>query len=196
MLIFHVAEKSRWDAARLAGSYAQSTLGRTLDDEGFIHAAREDQWRDVLDRYYRDFGGSLVLLTIDTEKLSSPWREEPVGDESFPHILGPLNPGAVVDITPIPRKPASTQPAVGARPGADATRPRTVMQEFIAEARFRMIAATCVMVFAAACGFVAIYFWGDAAGLPGLTVGLVIGAVAWWAAARRRDSAAETTTRA
>ncbi|MDN5893562.1 MAG: DUF952 domain-containing protein [Nocardioides sp.] len=177
MQIFHIAEKARWDAAKLAGSYAHSTLGRTLDEEGFIHAAREDQWTDVHARYYGETRSRLVLLTIDTDKLTSPWQEDEVGDESYPHIYGPLNPSAVVEATLLPANP---------RPGGEAPGP-TLMSEFVSEARFRMVGATCVMVFAAVCGFVALHFWGDKAGLPGLVAGLLAGSGVVWLLSQRRD---------
>ena len=48
-------------------------------------------------RYYADVGEPLLLLTIDTDLLTSPWQEDPVGDDTYPHIYGPLNPDAVVE---------------------------------------------------------------------------------------------------
>ncbi|WP_415630067.1 DUF952 domain-containing protein, partial [Nocardioides dubius] len=101
MLIFHIAERPRWEAAQLAGSYAWSTLGRSLDDEGFLHASRAEQVAGVIDRFYRNHDGDLLLLTIDTDLLTSPWREDQVGDATFPHIYGPLNPSAVIEVRPL-----------------------------------------------------------------------------------------------
>lgn len=179
MLIFHIAEKNRWEAAQLAGSYAQSTLGRTLEEEGFIHACHEDQWEDVRERHYGSTTRSLVLLTIDTDLLTSPWQEDEVEGTTFPHIYGPLNPASVVAATPLPPAP---------RPAGEKPRP-TLMSEFVSEARFRMVAATVVMVFAAICGFTAIALWGDRAGLPGLVAGLVAGTGVAWLLSHRRDEA-------
>ena len=42
-----------------------------------------------------------MLLTIDTEKLTSPWQEDPVGDDTFPHVYGPINATAVVGAEPL-----------------------------------------------------------------------------------------------
>ncbi len=78
------------------GEYRISTRGATLEEVGFIHAATAEQVDGVRSRYYAD-AGELVLLTIDTDLLSSPWRFDPVGEESFPHVYGPLNLDAVVD---------------------------------------------------------------------------------------------------
>ena len=101
MRIFHIATAADWRAAQQSGSYTTSTLGRTLAEEGFIHASRREQVRPVWQAFYRDVEEPLVLLTIDTDKLEVPWREDQVGDDTFPHIYGPLGPDAVVDVQPV-----------------------------------------------------------------------------------------------
>jgi glutathione S-transferase len=104
MRIYHLATASDWDAARQRGEYTTSTRGVTLQQEGFIHASRADQWEGVRDRYYSDVDEPLVLLEIDTDLLDVPWVEEPPVpgvDETFPHIYGPLKPAAVVSVTPV-----------------------------------------------------------------------------------------------
>jgi len=99
--IFHIATASDWSSAQQSGAYATSTRGRTLEDEGFLHAARREQVPGVFNRYYHDAGEQLVLLTIDTDLLDVPWREDPVGADSFPHIYGPLSPSAVTKVLPL-----------------------------------------------------------------------------------------------
>jgi uncharacterized protein (DUF952 family) len=37
--IFHIASRADWTAAKADGEYRISTLGRTLEDEGFIHCS-------------------------------------------------------------------------------------------------------------------------------------------------------------
>lgn len=103
MEIFHIARAADWEAARRSGAYAVSTLGRSLEDEGFLHAAHRDQVPTVFSRFYREAGVPLVLLTIDTEKLDVPWQEDQVGDERYPHIYGPLRPAAVVRVQQLTR---------------------------------------------------------------------------------------------
>ena len=97
--IYHVALASDWAAAQRTGEYAVSTRGRTLADEGFIHASRADQWRGVRERFYADVTEPLVLLVIDPALLRAEVREEPVpdSDETFPHVYGPLELSAVVE---------------------------------------------------------------------------------------------------
>lgn len=96
--IFHLALVADWAAAQESGSYRISTLGRTLEQEGFIHASREDQWRGVRALFYADVPEELVLLEIDPALLTSPVvvEEVPGTDDVFPHIYGPINLDAVV----------------------------------------------------------------------------------------------------
>jgi uncharacterized protein (DUF952 family) len=104
MRIYHLATASDWQRAQQEGTYTTSTRGVTLEQEGFIHASRVDQWEGVRDRYYADVDEPLVLLEIDTDLLDVPWVEErpaPDVEETFPHIYGRLQPVAVVAVTPL-----------------------------------------------------------------------------------------------
>jgi len=98
--IYHLALESDWITAQTAGDYRISTLGRTLEQEGFLHASREDQWRQVKTLFYADVPEPLVLLEIDPARLTSELRieEVPEAGDSFPHIYGPLNLDAVVAV--------------------------------------------------------------------------------------------------
>ena len=103
--IFHIATEADWRRTLESGSYTTSTAGRSLEDEGFIHASRRDQVQGVFDRYYRTAGEPLVLLTIDPARLADvEVRVEAVGEDTYPHIYGPINRTAVVDVTPLDRR--------------------------------------------------------------------------------------------
>jgi len=101
-MIYHLAEQAHWQRALRDGTYAQSTRGRSLAEEGFIHASSAEQWPVVRSRFYADVAEPLVLLHIDESRLGSPVVHE-VGDpatgETFPHVYGPIEVGAVVDTT-------------------------------------------------------------------------------------------------
>lgn len=99
--IFHVATAADWAAARRDGAYTTSTRGRTLAQEGFIHASRREQVQPVLERWYADVDEPLVLLVVDPDLLTAEVRVEPVGDDTYPHVYGPLDPAAVVAVHPI-----------------------------------------------------------------------------------------------
>lgn len=191
--IFHIAEASRWEAAKLSGSYAQSTLGRSLDEEGFLHAAREDQWDDVRRRYYAGVREPLVLLVIDTDRLTSPWQEDVVGDTTYPHIYGPLNPSAVVATVPLPATRAEgesaelTELAAPIEPAAPEPPTPSFAALFLSEMFSRMFAAVLVMALALALALVGQAVAGDGGRLPGLLLGLLGGGSVAVAYARRRD---------
>jgi len=102
--IFHIATLADWTAAQDTGAYTTSTVGRTLAEEGYIHASRADQWEGVLAAFYADVADPLVLLEIDTDLLGVPVVEEPPAPgvtETFPHVYGAIAPGAVVGVTPL-----------------------------------------------------------------------------------------------
>lgn len=103
MLIHHVATAADWAHAQEVGRYTTSTRGASLEEVGFLHAARADQVDGVLERYYADVTEPLVLLVVDTDLLDVPWREDPVGEDTFPHVIGPLSPAAVVEVRPVHR---------------------------------------------------------------------------------------------
>jgi uncharacterized protein (DUF952 family) len=99
--IYHIAEASSWERAGQDGSYRQSTVGRTIDEEGFIHCSYARQVEAVANNFYRG-RSDLVLLVIDPARVEAEIREEAGGDgrERFPHIFGPLNLDAVVEVRP------------------------------------------------------------------------------------------------
>ena len=101
MEIFHIALPIEWAEAQETGAYTISTRGLTLEQQGFIHCSKEDQVEPVRSAFYDDLP-DLLLLTIDTDLLDSPWQYDEVpGGEEFPHIYGPLNVDAVVDVRPL-----------------------------------------------------------------------------------------------
>lgn len=75
-----------------------STRGKSLSDVGFVHCARAEQVEGVRAMFYADVE-TLVLLTIDTDRLTSPWQLDPVpgAELSFPHVYGPINLDAIVE---------------------------------------------------------------------------------------------------
>jgi uncharacterized protein (DUF952 family) len=104
-MIYHIALATDWDAAIAAGEYRVSTVGRTLEEEGFIHASTSAQVRTVADAYYGGVHEQLVLLTIDERRLTVPlqWDAVEGSPEPFPHLYGPLDVSAVVLATPLLR---------------------------------------------------------------------------------------------
>jgi uncharacterized protein (DUF952 family) len=99
VLIYHLALASDWDDAVASGEYRVSTIGRTIDEVGFIHASRDDQLQATARRFYAELGVPLVLLVLDRARLETggvPVVDDPVGDDTFPHLYAAL-PVALVD---------------------------------------------------------------------------------------------------
>jgi len=96
MTIYHIASRADWSAALQQGEYRVSTRGRSLEEEGFIHASTAGQVDGVANAFYAD-AEDLVVLLIDPERLTAPLKYDPVpgATEPFPHIYGPLNVDAV-----------------------------------------------------------------------------------------------------
>ena len=94
-IIYHITTKEAWNQAIQVGSYTTPSL----TEEGFIHCSQENQIEGVLQRY---FSGKhdLVKLVIDTDKLNVRFIFEwsPSTSDTFPHIYGPINLDAVVEV--------------------------------------------------------------------------------------------------
>ena len=101
-LIYHIALEADWREAQRRGGYRVSTLGRTLEEEGFIHCSDAHQVAPTANAFYAGRDG-LVLLAIDTERLRPELRYESAAgtDQRFPHVYGPLDLDAVVRVTPL-----------------------------------------------------------------------------------------------
>jgi uncharacterized protein (DUF952 family) len=173
--IFHIATHADWFDALEEGVYTTSTRGRTLAEEGFIHACRQDQVQGVFERFHRGAREPLVLLTIDPSRLDAQVREERVGDDVFPHIHGPLTPQAVVEVRPLDRH----------------GRPATFLGLFFGMVAARMLAAVVVMVVGlVALAVTSVLSTSPGAQLVALLGGMLAGALAVSLVVRRRSASA------
>ena len=102
-LILHIIPHAVWEQAQAAGVYR----GDTLDAEGFIHFSTPAQAVMVANARFRGHPG-LLLLVVDPAKLTSELRYEAPFEatspneaaQQFPHLYGPLNLDAVVNVVP------------------------------------------------------------------------------------------------
>lgn len=91
-----------------AGSWppaGPSYTAPSLESEGFLHCtAGERNLIGVASRYYTGEPGDWLVLVIDPAAVTSEirWQVQPDG-MAYPHIQGPLNPDAVVEVLPFPR---------------------------------------------------------------------------------------------
>ncbi len=110
--LFHIARAEDWERGADAGGYRVSTLGRDLDQEGFIHLSHAHQVKGVADAFYRGMT-DLVLLELDAERVADQVRLDPVPGtgELFPHLYGEITPDVVLAVRPlVPRSDGSFDP--------------------------------------------------------------------------------------
>ena len=94
MLIYHIVLPERWKSLDPDAAYESESLAT----EGFIHCSYASQLDKVLDRYYSGVA-NVLILGIDTEKLTSPLVDEPsTNNEIYPHIYGPINRDSIVGV--------------------------------------------------------------------------------------------------
>lgn len=93
-IIYHIVSVATWAGQETATAYEADSL----QTEGFIHLSRKEQVDGVLNRYYQHVP-DLLLLHVDSTKLKNELRyEASTNDELFPHLYGPLNKEAIVEI--------------------------------------------------------------------------------------------------
>lgn len=99
-MIYHMAPAMVWKNQPKSELY----VCESLDTEGFIHCTDEQErlvW--VANHFYRDVAGDFVILYIDEALLQSELKWEEADGHSFPHIYGPLNCDAVINVIEFPR---------------------------------------------------------------------------------------------
>lgn len=106
MPIYHIADAEEWQQARIDGEYRTSTRGRTLAQQGFIHASDLHQLLPTANLVYADADpATLVVLVIDPTRLPTEskvvYEPVPGAPDPFPHIFGPITVEAVIDTFPL-----------------------------------------------------------------------------------------------
>lgn len=102
-MIYHITSWNDWQDAQATRQYRAASL----ETEGFIHCSTRSQVLPVAQNFYKGQSGLLVLV-IDPAQLSSDLKWEPPSGgtpppgvpkgELFPHVYGPINPHAVIDV--------------------------------------------------------------------------------------------------
>lgn len=93
-MIYHITSKQDWNKAKREQRYKDNSL----ETVGFIHCSEKNQTATVAKELF-DGRKDLVVLAVDITKLNSPVKHEPNSqNELFPHIYGPINLGAVVEV--------------------------------------------------------------------------------------------------
>jgi uncharacterized protein (DUF952 family) len=96
---FHLTTRAWWESADPG-----SPLGApSLDTEGFIHCTDgASEMVATANRHYAADPAEFVILTVDLDRISSPWSVADPG-RIYPHIFGPIDRVAIVAASPAPR---------------------------------------------------------------------------------------------
>jgi uncharacterized protein (DUF952 family) len=93
--VVHILPVNEWEAVQARGEIEYRP--DTFEQVGFIHCSRPEQVPDVVNHFFPG-REDLLLLVIDPARLKAPLRFDAVGEEFFPHLYGPLNLDAVVEV--------------------------------------------------------------------------------------------------
>jgi uncharacterized protein (DUF952 family) len=110
VILLHLLPEEAWVALAGAPTYSPASLA----SEGFVHCTEgDDLMLQVARSFYAEVPSELVVLSLDADRLSSEVRWEapspapPPGSEvtQMPHVYGPLDLAAVVDVRRLQRDP-------------------------------------------------------------------------------------------
>jgi uncharacterized protein (DUF952 family) len=109
-MIYHLTSSQAWQDAQRRGEYRADSV----ESEGFIHCSTSTQVVPVAEALFKG-ESDILLLKIDPSLLSSELRWEPPSGSApppgvsegdlFPHVYGPINLDAVVQVYDLESNP-------------------------------------------------------------------------------------------
>jgi uncharacterized protein (DUF952 family) len=98
-LTYHLTPRDWWEGSSVATPLASPSF----EAEGFIHCTDgAEAMVETANRHYRDDPRQFVVLTIDLERVGSPWRiDDPAG--IYPHVHGKIARDAILSVVCAPR---------------------------------------------------------------------------------------------
>jgi uncharacterized protein (DUF952 family) len=98
-LTYHLVPRTEWEAADPGQPYVPAAFA----EDGFVHCT--DGAAEVAataNRYFAASSGDLLAVVVDRTRLTAPVRYEDPG-QIYPHVYGPIDRAAVVDVLLMPR---------------------------------------------------------------------------------------------
>lgn len=100
----HLVAREAWDASDPDDPYRHPSL----ETEGFIHCTDGDAaMTATANRHYAGDAREFVVLTVDLDAAGVPWRFDEPG-VPYPHVYGPIDRRAILEVRPMPRAPDGT----------------------------------------------------------------------------------------
>ena len=102
--VLHITTSDAWQTALASGLPYRSP---SLDTEGFIHCSTPAEVPWVANRRFRGVTEPRILLRLDLNALTSElkWEVSEPDMPPFPHICGPIDLAAVVEVIAYPEGP-------------------------------------------------------------------------------------------
>jgi uncharacterized protein (DUF952 family) len=102
--VLHITTNDAWQAAVDSGVAYRAP---SLETEGFIHCSTPEQVPWVANRRFRGVEEPRILLLLDLDALSSElkWESSVPDLPPFPHIYGPIDLAAVIQVFAYPEGP-------------------------------------------------------------------------------------------
>jgi uncharacterized protein (DUF952 family) len=96
-MLYHITSRDDWAEAEIEKIYQPPTL----TTEGFIHLSTDKQLLAAANRFYKG-KPDLLVVAINEKHLESDLRYAEADGDSYPHLHGPLNMDAVVEVVALP----------------------------------------------------------------------------------------------
>ena len=107
----HLVPESAWLARDPERPYVPAAYA----DDGFVHCTDgDDEMLKTANRFYRADLRPFLVLTLDLERTGSPWRIDDPGSP-YPHVYGPIDPAAVLEVRRFVRADDGTFMGISAR---------------------------------------------------------------------------------
>jgi uncharacterized protein (DUF952 family) len=98
-LTYHLTPLESWEGS----SSLEPLTSPSLATEGFIHCTDgAEAMVATANRHYRGDPRPFVILTVDLDRVGSPWRIDDPGG-IYPHVHGPIERAAIVAVVPAKR---------------------------------------------------------------------------------------------
>ena len=107
----HMVPETVWEGRNPVASY----LPAAYPQDGFIHCTDGDEAMvATANRFYRDDPQAFLVLTVDLDATGSPWQfDDP--EQRYPHIYGPMDPTAVLEVRALVRDADGTFTGIAER---------------------------------------------------------------------------------
>jgi len=100
-MIYHAIAKSEWEKVKQNDEY----IHPSLENDGFIRFSLLEQVISIAYYMYSSSENEILLLEVDEKKLASKVLHEDLKLHGrYPHVYGPVNMDAIVNVYPLERE--------------------------------------------------------------------------------------------